>query len=54
MSGERGGHGVGPSLPIHLFGKALLGSERDRYHTFLKCDSDADLKYAGFPNASKQ
>ena len=36
MSGERGVRG--PSLPIHLFGKALLGSGRDRYHSFLKCD----------------
>ena len=44
MSGERGGHGVGPSLLIHLFGKALLGSDRDRYHTFLKCDSEQSFK----------
>jgi hypothetical protein len=25
ISGDRGGQGVGPSLPIHLFGNALAG-----------------------------
>ena len=37
MSGERGGHGIGPSLPIHRSGKVSLRNSRLQLLFVLEC-----------------